>query len=157
VNLAGKTDEARKHLQAAIERLQTSGYVSMLAWTRFDLAEVLISSGEDPVCSTAHQLLREALTSARAFGMKALARRSEKLLGNIAPSPATMAGAPYGLTRRELEVLCLVASGKSDREIAEQLFISHHTVMSHVSSILGKIGVESRTAATAEAIRQQII
>jgi DNA-binding CsgD family transcriptional regulator/tetratricopeptide (TPR) repeat protein len=154
---AGKTDEAKKHLQAAIERLQTSGYVSMLAWTRFDLAEVLISSGEDPGSPTAHQLLHEALTSARAFGMKALAGRSEKLLADIEPRPATMAGAPYGLTRRELEVLCLVASGRSDREIAEQLFISHHTVMSHVSSILGKIGVESRTAATAEAIRQQII
>jgi DNA-binding NarL/FixJ family response regulator len=53
----------------------------------------------------------------------------------------------YGLTPRELVVLRYVATGLSDREIADALFISRHTATTHVSNILGKMGVGSRTAA----------
>jgi DNA-binding NarL/FixJ family response regulator len=60
---------------------------------------------------------------------------------------------PFGLTVRELEVLRLLVEGLSDREIAERLFISPHTVMRHVSSILGKLEVPSRTAAATWAVR----
>jgi non-specific serine/threonine protein kinase len=59
----------------------------------------------------------------------------------------------HGLTRRELEVLRLLAEGRSDREIAAALFISPRTVMHHVASILDKLGADSRTAAAAQAIR----
>jgi non-specific serine/threonine protein kinase len=61
------------------------------------------------------------------------------------------------LTARELDVLRLVVEGLSDREIAANLFISHHTVMRHVSNILGKLGVESRTAAAAYAMRRDLV
>jgi non-specific serine/threonine protein kinase len=61
--------------------------------------------------------------------------------------------APHGLSPRELEVLGLMVEGKSDREIADDLFISHHTVSRHVSNILGKLGVPSRAAAAAVAVR----
>jgi predicted ATPase/DNA-binding CsgD family transcriptional regulator len=61
-----------------------------------------------------------------------------------------------GLTRREVEVLRLVADGRSDREIAEALFISHNTAMKHVANILMKLTVESRTAAAAFAHRTGI-
>jgi len=64
--------------------------------------------------------------------------------------------APAGLTRREVEVLRLVADGRSDREIAEMLFISHNTAMKHVANILMKLAVESRTAAAAFAHRMGI-
>jgi len=63
---------------------------------------------------------------------------------------------PAGLTRREVEVLRLVADGRSDREIAEALFISHNTAMKHVANILMKLTVESRTAAAAFAHRTGI-
>lgn len=63
----------------------------------------------------------------------------------------------YGLTARELEVLGLVAAGMSDREIADALFISRHTAMRHVANILTKLGVGSRTAATALAIRDDLV
>lgn len=63
-------------------------------------------------------------------------------------------GAAAGLTPRERQVLRLVAEGCSDREIAASLFISPRTVGGHVTSILGKLGVSSRAAATAYAIRQ---
>jgi DNA-binding NarL/FixJ family response regulator len=56
-----------------------------------------------------------------------------------------------GLTARELEVLRLVAAGRSNREIAETLFIGVPTVKSHLTAILGKLGLPSRSAATAYA------
>ena len=60
---------------------------------------------------------------------------------------------PAGLTQRELEVLRLLVEGHSDREIAETLFVSRHTAANHVGSILGKLGVPSRAAAAAWAVR----
>ena len=57
------------------------------------------------------------------------------------------------LSRREREVLQLVAIGLSDREIAEQLIVSPHTVHRHVANIRHKLGRGSRTAAVAEAAR----
>ena len=56
-----------------------------------------------------------------------------------------------GLTERELEVLRLVAEGRSNREIAGELFISPKTASVHVSNILGKLGVSSRGEAAARA------
>jgi DNA-binding CsgD family transcriptional regulator len=60
---------------------------------------------------------------------------------------------PFGLTVRELEVLRLVAAGQSDRDIADSLFISPHTVMRHVANVLAKLEVNSRTAAATIAVR----
>jgi pimeloyl-ACP methyl ester carboxylesterase/DNA-binding CsgD family transcriptional regulator len=57
------------------------------------------------------------------------------------------------LSRREREVLTLVANGLSDQEIAEQLVLSYHTVHRHVANIRHKLGRGSRTAAVAEAAR----
>ncbi|MEO8437681.1 MAG: AAA family ATPase [Chloroflexota bacterium] len=60
---------------------------------------------------------------------------------------------PFGLTSREREVLALVAQGYTNRRIAETLFISDSTAGVHVSNILAKLGVESRTEAAAVAVR----
>ena len=62
-----------------------------------------------------------------------------------------------GLTARELEVLRLVASGKTNREVATDLVISERTVDRHVSNIFDKIGVPSRAAATAYAYEHGLI
>jgi DNA-binding NarL/FixJ family response regulator len=67
------------------------------------------------------------------------------------------AGAAGGLTRRELQVLRLVAAGQTNRSIAAELFLSERTVDRHVSNILTKLGVSSRAAATAYATRHQLI
>ena len=69
----------------------------------------------------------------------------------------TGAASAHGLTGRELEVLRLVAGGKSNREIAGELFISEHTVARHVQNIFGKLSVSSRTAATAFAFSHQLV
>jgi len=74
----------------------------------------------------------------------------------LAPeAPARLAGEPAValLSRREREVLVLVANGLSDQEIAAQLFLSPHTVHRHVANIRHKLGRGSRTAAVAEAAR----
>jgi DNA-binding CsgD family transcriptional regulator len=63
----------------------------------------------------------------------------------------------YGLTLRELQVLRLVASGKTNKSIAGELFISERTVDRHVSNIFNKLGVSSRVEATAFAFRDKIL
>jgi DNA-binding CsgD family transcriptional regulator len=63
----------------------------------------------------------------------------------------------HGLTARELEVLRLVAEGRSNREIAEELVISEHTVARHVQNILTKLRLSSRTAATAFAFENNLL
>jgi len=65
------------------------------------------------------------------------------------PEPAD----PFGLTAREREVLVLLAEGYTNRRIAETLFISDSTAGVHVSNILGKLGVSTRTEAAAIAVR----
>ena len=59
----------------------------------------------------------------------------------------------FGLTPREREVLALIVAGRTDNEIASALFVSHRTITTHVSNILGKLGVANRTEAAALAVR----
>ncbi len=66
-------------------------------------------------------------------------------------------GDTHGLSERELEVLRLVAAGKTNREIASVLVVSQHTVARHVQNIFGKLGVSSRTAATAFAFEHELV
>jgi DNA-binding NarL/FixJ family response regulator len=65
--------------------------------------------------------------------------------------------APDGLTPREVEVLCVLARGTTNRVIAEELFISEKTVASHVNHIFTKLGVTSRSAATAYAYDNDLV
>ena len=64
---------------------------------------------------------------------------------------------PEELTERETEVLRLLAQGESNKQIARSLHIAEKTVKTHVSNILGKLGVQSRTQATLYAIRTGLI
>ena len=64
---------------------------------------------------------------------------------------------PHGLTRRELQVLRLVATGETNRGIATELVLSERTVDRHVSNIYAKLGVSSRAAATAYAYEHQLV
>jgi DNA-binding NarL/FixJ family response regulator len=64
---------------------------------------------------------------------------------------------PYGLTPREREVLALVADGATNRVIGERLFMAEKTASVHVSRILAKLGVRSRTEAAGVAHRQGLV
>jgi DNA-binding CsgD family transcriptional regulator len=75
----------------------------------------------------------------------------------VAAAPSPTPDALAGLTPREVDVLRLVAGGRSDREIADALFIGTGTVRSHLTSAFGKLGVRSRTGAVAAARRLGIV
>ena len=64
---------------------------------------------------------------------------------------------PHELTKREYEILGLVASGKSNRELAETLFISIKTVETHKTNILEKLGLKNTTELVKYAIKNKII
>jgi DNA-binding NarL/FixJ family response regulator len=66
-------------------------------------------------------------------------------------------GAEHGLTRRELEVLRHVAAGRPNKAIARNLALSNRTVDRHISNIFNKLGVSSRSAATAFAYRNRLV
>jgi DNA-binding CsgD family transcriptional regulator len=129
------------------------------AWERlgrpYDAALARLGSADEAA-------LRQALAALDGLGAKAAAaaaRRRMKTLGikqiPRGPRPATQA-APAGLTAREQEVLALLAQGLPDREISRRLFISERTVQHHVSALLAKMGVASRTAAAREAGRMGV-
>ena len=93
---------------------------------------------------------REAGTALDRFvelGAEAEAQRARRILSTDPPVPLRE------LTHREREVLVLLAEGLTNRVIAERLVVSEHTVHRHVTNILRKLDVPSRTAAAAIAIR----
>ena len=73
------------------------------------------------------------------------------------PAPRRVPVRPGGLSRREIEVLRLVADGRTAGEIATQLFISSRTAEHHIQNIYTKIGVSSRAAATRWAVKHQVV
>jgi DNA-binding NarL/FixJ family response regulator len=83
----------------------------------------------------------------------------ESLRRPAAQSVATAAAPslPDGVTQRELEVLVLLAGGKTNRVIAQELVISEKTVASHVSHLFTKLDVTSRSAATAYAYNHGLV
>jgi NarL family two-component system response regulator LiaR len=78
---------------------------------------------------------------------------ARKLLRELT-DPVGRGSSVDNLTERELEVLCLVAQGHSNREISNQLTISEATVRTHVSNILSKLNLDSRTQAALYALRE---
>jgi DNA-binding CsgD family transcriptional regulator len=97
-------------------------------------------------------LLDEVAAAARALGIRGLGERAATLRAAATTAPRAPAW-PAGLTGREVEVLRLIAAGRSNSAIARALFISPNTVLHHVSSIFAKLGVANRAEAAACAIR----
>jgi DNA-binding NarL/FixJ family response regulator len=96
---------------------------------------------------TARKLGAQPLAGLAARQLEALGEPVEERLGRRAAGDL----ARGGLTRRELEVMRFVASGRTNREIARELFLSRRTVDMHVRNILAKLGCHSRAEATRRA------
>jgi DNA-binding CsgD family transcriptional regulator len=146
---------------AAAERWQELGRPYYTAYARWREAEALMAARDRDGAAAA---AATALATARQLGsawlteeIESLAARARLQLGEEAPA-ATAAGDdvedPFGLTARERDVLALVAAGATNREIGERLHMAEKTASVHVSRILAKLNVRSRTEAAAVAHRQ---
>jgi DNA-binding NarL/FixJ family response regulator len=124
-------------------------YVSEDLYLALRLADALIRAGEDSskVLVPAYERA-QGLGSPIAKDLAALARRGRIRLPGV-KSDAAAGVVDHGLTEREREVLILLARGGTNRQIAEELFISAKTASVHVSNILGKLGAGNRTEAAA--------
>jgi DNA-binding CsgD family transcriptional regulator/tetratricopeptide (TPR) repeat protein len=158
--LEGRSDPER--WQAAAVAWERLAYPFEAAYAGYRQAEALLSSG--PHHKQAETTLRPAHQRAVALGAAPLRREIELLAqrGRLrledhadtvqapaAPSPV----ASLGLTRREREVLALLAEGRTNRQIGQALFITEKTASLHVSHILAKLGVAGRGEAAAVAHR----
>lgn len=113
--------------------------------------------------SVAEKAVRHAHEFARQLGanpltreIEALARRARLDLQSTEPAPAAPP-APHGLTAREAEVLALLACGRTNRQVAKELFISERTAGVHVSHVLAKLQVTNRAEAGACAHRLGLV
>jgi DNA-binding NarL/FixJ family response regulator len=147
---AGDHDAARRHFEDAVDLYERSGSVFETGRARLDLARSLTALGRRDAAATEARAAREAFARIGAAGE---AERAAALLGDGQGAAASAPPRVPGLSRRESEVLGLVAQGLSNGEIAERLFLSDHTVKRHVANILTKLDLPSRAAAAAHAAR----
>jgi ATP/maltotriose-dependent transcriptional regulator MalT len=131
---AGALDQARACLEDAADMFERGGAPYEGACARIDLARVLELQGQ-----TAEAVRERA--------------RGQQSLRDLRATP--LDASP--LTRRECEVLALIAEGLSNREIAERLTLSAHTVHRHVANVLRKLDVGSRAAAVSRGLQLSLI
>ena len=141
----GEDDRAAGHFEAALHLNRQMGASTWLAHTAYEYGRMLLAQGDS---DRGEHLLAEAALLAETVGMPTLLARARALAPVSSPPP------PDGLSIRELDVLRLVARGRSNREIGAALFISEHTVANHVRGILRKTDSANRTEATAYAYRR---
>jgi DNA-binding NarL/FixJ family response regulator len=135
----GRLDEAVGALREAFATWQELRLPYEAARTRAETGRALLQAGDEEDATLA---LRAAAAAFEGLGASPDARRVAALI----PAARDL---PLGLTSREAEVLRLVAAGKTNREIAAELFISEHTVARHLQNMFAKLGVSTRSAATA--------
>jgi len=151
----GAVELARGNARAALSWLRPAGQTWQRLEAPYETARVreLIGQacrelGDEETASLELASARE--TFARLGAATDLARVD--LLADI-----VAAGGSHGLTAREVEVLRLVAAGKTNRQIAGELVISEHTAARHLQNIYAKLGVASRTAASAFAFERHLV
>ena len=158
----GKAVKARETLEDAVDLYQKNCALLQASLCRITLSEVMHSLG------MREEAAYEAMTALNAFkemGSTFDVKRAEEMLRKLQSAvsyrrgQAAYLGDVKGLTSRELEVLRLLAGGKSNQQIASSLFLSTRTVERHISTIyqkLGATGKVARAAAAAYAIKQGI-
>ncbi|WP_406203340.1 AAA family ATPase [Kitasatospora sp. NBC_01560] len=148
------------HWAAAVDVLRPTGLPYPLALALLRAAEAEVVAGRREAGA---ERLREARKLAGARGdtwllaeITALAERAGLALTARVAAPAAPAGDSFGLTPRERDVLRLLVRGRTNRQIAEELYISPKTASVHVSNILGKLAVAGRGEAAALAHRLRL-
>jgi DNA-binding CsgD family transcriptional regulator len=150
VRAARGDEQARADFQAALELFSGLGLALEAAQTRVALARALAS----PAPAAAVEEARRALETFERLGASRDADAAAAVLRELG-APARTFPKGYGaLTKRETEVLSLLAEGCSNAEIAGRLYISRRTAEHHVAHILAKLGVRNRAEAGAYALRE---
>lgn len=132
--------EALAVLQAALREYRTQGW-------RYESAQVY------EWMAIAHRALGDNETA------NADAATAQSIYDQLGVEPAGICGpaSPGGLTKRELQILTAIARGATNRQVAQQIYISEKTVARHLANIYGKLGVSSRTAAVAWAHEHNLL
>ncbi len=146
---SGDHDRARRTLEDAIDRFERGGGPFEAAQSRIELATTLLALGR---AADAEREGEAAVKQLRKLGAEHEAERAQQLLYGAIRSADAASTLPE-LTPRERGVLRLVTEGLTNRQIAERLVVSEHTVHRHVTNLLRKLDVPSRTAAAALAAR----
>ena len=153
---AGDHETARARLEDAVELFAASGASFELARARLELARLLASLGR---ADAAVREAQDALTRVEEIGAVAEAARARDLLRTLGASPKARRAVRRDaiLTRREVEILRLVAEGLTDGDIAARLVLSKHTVHRHLQNAYAKLGCSSRAAAVTRANKLHLL
>jgi DNA-binding NarL/FixJ family response regulator len=153
-----KPDTARLHLEDAVDLFVRSGAPFEVARARIQLARALGELGRVQAATEEAQRAIDLLSELKAELEMARARNVLELLVNRwKPEQPRAMPRRGGITKREIEVLRLVAEGLNNQTIAERLFVSDHTVHRHLANILNKLSVSTRAAAVAQAARRGLL
>jgi predicted ATPase/DNA-binding CsgD family transcriptional regulator len=150
--------EAQAYLDRAEEMARREDLLPELAITQMTQAQLALAQGGRGSVPRARGLFEQALALFQEMGLQrqvlAVQTQMEQLPERS--SARDTRSFPAGLSSREVEVLRLVALGKSNRQIAEELVLSEKTVINHLTSVFNKTGTDNRAAATAFAIRHDL-
>jgi DNA-binding NarL/FixJ family response regulator len=156
----GEPDEARRHFEDAVDLFLQSDAPFEVARSRIQLARALAELGRS---EAAAQEVGRAIGALSELKAELELARAHTLIGSLAGTPGnpplpSMPKVSNGpLTKRELEILRLVAEGLSNQIIAGRLFVSEHTIHRHLANILNKLSVSTRAAAVAQAVRRGLL
>ncbi len=147
----GEHESARTLLEDAVDRFERAGGRYDAARTRLELATTLYALGRTDAGRS------EAATAESALDALGALPQTERAHNLLAASRSDRRSMLSSVTPRERDVLSLLAAGLTNRQIAERLVVSEHTVHRHVTNILRKLSLPSRTAAAAHAVRHGLL
>jgi DNA-binding CsgD family transcriptional regulator len=160
----GRSPDGTRAWEVAVAAAHAAGNPYSVAWARWRLAEALLAQRDARAATTE---VRQAHETAERLGaapllaeLEALAARARldiRASQTAAAPPTTSRAEMLGLSDRELEVLILVARGRTNRQIADELFITEKTAGHHVSNILAKLDVANRLEAATVAHRAGLL
>jgi DNA-binding CsgD family transcriptional regulator/tetratricopeptide (TPR) repeat protein len=158
----GRFDEARAAVRSGLERVagaeEDEFFRNLLTLgLRAEADRAERSRARRQPAGEAAQVGTALLDQLREVAGRAAVRGVDPAAAPASPHPEPSPAEQLGLTRREREVLVLVAAGRTNRQIAEELFISVKTAGIHVSNILAKLGVASRVEAATTAHRAGLV
>ena len=163
-------DEADQYCHELEDGAKAFGTPGFRAWAAHARGAILVQRGEHADALTVlqsalreYRIQKSRYETAQIYEWMALAHRAlgdddvaaadaataQSIYDQLGVEPAGICGSasPAGLTKRELEILTAIARGATNRQVAQQIFISEKTVARHLANIYAKLGVSSRTAA----------